>query len=321
MDPEVLERWLSAAMPAWAPVRIESITEVAGGWESDVYDVRVRDTPSRRDEVDRLALRRYSGNSEVAQREFDGMRHLFDVGYPVPEVLAVERSADVLGRPFMVMRWVDGEIRSWHDADLDGLATLLADLHRLDWRPLHPDSSAVAGDASELVREWREALTAFPLDSLAACLDWAAESAGSIRPQQAIVHLDFHTGNVLIGPDGSVTVIDWTQVGVADRRLDITWTELLLEMALDRTAAARFRAAYERATEPLEHMEWFEMASAVKRLFSVLASLELGPEAMGMRPEARERMVADVHTLEIPWRRVKEISGIDVTEARRLFQG
>lgn len=67
-------------------------------------------------------------------------------------------------------------------------------------------------------------------------------------------------------------------------------------------------------------MEWFEMASAVKRLFSVLVSLQIGPEAMGMRSEARDRMMADIHTLEVPWRRVKEISGIDVVEARRLFE-
>jgi len=62
------------------------------------------------------------------------------------------------------------------------------------------------------------------------------------------------------------------------------------------------------------------MAGAVRRQFSVLVSLQIGPEAMGMRAEARDRMMADIHTLEVPWRRVKEISGIDVVDARRLFE-
>lgn len=321
LDTAAFERWLSAHLPDWEAARVESLVEVDGGWESDVYDIRVRHGTTERGPVERLALRRYAGDGDVALREFDGMRHLFLAGYPVPEVLGVESSDDVLGGPFVVMRWVDGEIKSWHAADLDHLARLMVDLHRLDWRPLHPEWSAAPGDASDLVTAWRGQLAAFPLDSLTECLDWAEESAGSISPQPAIVHLDFHTGNVLIGTDGSATVIDWTQIGVADRRLDVAWTELLLEMAVDRTAAARFRAAYERVAEPLDHMEWFEMASAAKRLFSVLASLDMGPETMGMRPEARERMMSDIHTLEVPWRRVREISGIDVTEARRLFEG
>lgn len=315
-----LERWLTTQLPRWENARIESLVEVAGGWESDVYDVRVRRGTGGRDaEIERMALRRYTGAGEVAQREFDGMRSLFEVGYPVPEVLGVETSADVLGRPFMVMRWVEGEIRSWRDADLDGLAQLLADLHRLDWRSLHSGPPQPPG-AFELIDRWREQLAAFQIDSLAECLDWAARSAAAIRSQPAIVHLDFHTGNVLIGTEGSATVIDWTQVGVADRRLDVAWTEMLMSMALDRASAARFRTAYERAAGPLEHMEWFEMASAAKRLFSVLVSLRAGPEVMGMRPEARERMMSDIHTLEVPWRRVKEISGIDVVEARSLFE-
>ncbi len=315
-----LERWLTTQLPRWENARIESLVEVAGGWESDVYDVRVRRGTGGRDtEIERMALRRYTGVGEVAKREFDGMRSLFEIGYPVPEILGVETSAGVLGRPFMVMRWVEGEIRSWRDADLDALAQLLADLHRLDWHLLRAGPPEPPG-AFELIDRWREQLAGFQIDSLAECLDWAAQSAASIRSQPAIVHLDFHTGNVLIGADGSATVIDWTQVGVADRRLDVAWTEMLLSMALDQAAAARLRTAYERAAGPLEHMEWFEMASAAKRLFSVLVSLRAGPEVMGMRPEARERMMSDIHTLEVPWRRVKEISGIDVVEARRLFE-
>ena len=34
-----LERWLSSHLPHWQAVRIESLVEVTGGWESDVYDL------------------------------------------------------------------------------------------------------------------------------------------------------------------------------------------------------------------------------------------------------------------------------------------
>jgi aminoglycoside phosphotransferase (APT) family kinase protein len=320
MNPEALERWLETAIRGWTSVRVDSIVEVPGGWESDVYDLRVGQGVDPDTTVERLALRRYPGDGAVASREFTGMHHLHAVHYPVPEVLGVEPSPDVLGRPFMVMRWADGEARSWDAADLEALAGLMADLHRLDWRPLLTGAPAELPGAMELVSGWRGLLESFPMSWFAECLDWASGPASQIDTQPAIVHLDFHTGNVLIGPNGTATVIDWTQVGVGDRRMDVAWTELLISMALDRDAAARYRAGYEQVAGSLEHMEWFEVIMAAKRLFSVVVSVRAGSEALGMRPEARERMIADIHTLSVPWQRVKEITAIDVVEARQLFE-
>lgn len=317
MNPDALQRWLSTALPRWESARVESIEEVDGGWESDVYCVRVRHGTDQGFGSERLALRRYTGDGEVVRREFAGMQHLFASGYPVPEVLAFEPSDEVLGRPFMMMRWVDGEVRSWNAADIAGLARLMSDLHRSDWRPLH--SGPEAPTATDALDGWEEQLAEFATPSVQSCLGWARRSAASIGSLPAIVHLDFHTGNVLIGSDGSATVIDWTQVGVADRRFDVAWTELLLSMALGRDAATRFRTAYEQDSGVIGHMEWFEAVMAMKRLFSVLVSVRAGPEALGMRPEARDRIERDIPTLAMPWLRVREVTGIDVVEARVLF--
>ena len=40
--------------------------------------------------------------------------------------------------------------------------------------------------------------------------------------------MDIHSDNILIQPDGEVVVIDWTQVGVSDPRLDLAWTRNLM---------------------------------------------------------------------------------------------
>lgn len=53
----------------------------------------------------------------------------------------------------------------------------------------------------------------------------------------------------------------------------------------------RILAEYERlAGAPIQELAWFEAAACGKRLFSVVASLIAGPEALGMRPEAVEMM-------------------------------
>ncbi len=320
MNADALAGWLETALPNWRSIRVDSILEVPGGWESDVYDIRVRRGEQPPYEFERLAIRRYAGDGDVARREFDGMQHLYDAGYPVPEVLAVDPSTGVLGRPFLAMRWADGEVLPWGRADLGSLARLMSDLHRLDWHPLLVARGSEAPSLVEQLDHWETDLAPFGLPSVESCLEWARRSASPIEMQPAIVHLDFHTGNVLIDSNGSATVIDWTQVGVADRRFDVAWTELLLTIAVGWGAAARFRAAYELEAGVLGDMEWFEALMALKRLFSVVVSVRVGPEAMGMRPEARERIVDNLPTLAVPWRTVRDITGIDVIEARALFE-
>ncbi|MDH3250242.1 MAG: hypothetical protein OEQ47_14835 [Acidimicrobiia bacterium] len=55
MNPVELERWLSAQLPQWQAIRLESLVEVTGGWESDVYDLLVRHGKPQRDQVERFA--------------------------------------------------------------------------------------------------------------------------------------------------------------------------------------------------------------------------------------------------------------------------
>lgn len=126
---------------------------------------------------------------------------------------------------------------------------------------------------------------------------------------------------VLIGSDGSATVIDWTRVGVADRRIDV---------ALDRVARVdgarsggrrsfpgRIRAD-DRATGTHGVVR---VAMAPKRLFTAWVIDRGRPVALGFRPEARRRIEMDLHTLAVPWLRMREITGIDVGEAGRRFEG
>jgi aminoglycoside phosphotransferase (APT) family kinase protein len=329
MDARRLGDWLAAALPTWTDQVILEVVELPGGWESDVYRFDLVHGPDRTTE--RLVLRRYVGDGGVAVCEYEGMRRLFSAGYPVPEVIAVEPDAEPLGRPFLVMRWAPGAAdRSWPDvadpAEFPRFVGLLRRLHELDWRPFvdadDHEKLAAGRSVPDTLHLWRSIALQHPVASFEPLMAWLEDNARrlpSVEP--AVVHWDFHVGNILVADDGTQTVIDWTQIEVTDPRFDVAWTGLLMGMALgDEDAGARLCTEYERHGRALEAMEFFDVAVALKRLYTVAASLAAGPETLGMRPEAAERMRGDIHTLQVPYFTVRRITGIRITEIETLLE-
>lgn len=320
MNRDALAAWLTESFPHWEDQKLGDVTELDGGWESDIFRFSLIHSGRSED----LVLRRYSGDNggAKARHEFRGMAKLHALGYPVPRVLAAEPNETVLGRPFMVMDWVPGHAdRPWPDVvegpDLPAFVKLQADLHRLPWQPFadHPDPSA-----AQTIAMWRRLSELFADLEFGAGMGWLASHVGDIAQlEPVVIHWDFHVGNVLVDEVGTTHVLDWTQIAVTDRRFDVAWTELLIAMAVSPSAATGFRAEYERQTQPLADMAFFETAVALKRLFSVAVSLHASPESLGMRPEAAERMRRDAHTLALPYATVRHHTGMTIPLVEALI--
>lgn len=320
MDSARLAAWLVESFPHWQGQELGEVTELAGGWESDIFRFSLTHSGGPED----LVLRRYSGDNGAAKagHEFRGMAKLHALGYPVPRVLAAEPDASVVGQPFMVMDWIPGTAdRSWRQVvdgpDLTDFVRLQTDLHHLPWRPFTDDD---APGADHTIAMWRQLFELFSDLEFGEALDWLSDRVGGVAPlEPAVIHWDFHVGNVLVDEGGTTHVVDWTQIAVTDRRFDVAWSELLIEMAVDSAAASRFRAEYERQSAPLPDMPFFETAAALKRLFSIAVSLHLGPESLGMRAEAAERMRHDIDTLAVPYATVQQHTGLSIPEVEALL--
>src|SRR5690606_28157072 len=92
-------------------------------------------------------LRLYFGESGEWKAGLEGaaLRLLRQAGYPVPAVIAVERGAAALGRPFLIMERVPGELL-WGpmlepgapqaDRHMRHFCRLMVQLHTLAWQRL-----------------------------------------------------------------------------------------------------------------------------------------------------------------------------------------
>jgi aminoglycoside phosphotransferase (APT) family kinase protein len=159
-------------------------------------------------------------------------------GVPVPRVHWCEEDATILGAPFFVMDFVAGETlarRLLRDdayaparaALPNQLAEVLARIHRIETAAVRFLPAPAAGESpavAELAR-WEQVYRAISPDPHAA-LEIAFRWLGARTPpptRLALVHGDFRIGNVIFGPEGLRTVLDWELAHVGDPLEDIGW--------------------------------------------------------------------------------------------------
>ena len=277
-------------------VQIANLTPISDGWETEVYSFDAVWVGQH----DPVILRLYPGVKVVERcaHEFRALRGLHANGYPVPRVYYHETDAAVLGKPFLIMERINGRsLRSLMVEDptrhadwFTRFVQLMVDLHRLDYRAVlgsDEDYDPVAWLTQKLVNDRQVIVGDYGQAWAAPVFDWLDARQSVITPMPAAaLHGDFHPNNILITPDEQAYVIDWSGFAGGDYRADLGWTRILL--VANGAAAERdaLLSEYARLSgHPVEQMPYFEALSALWRLFYFAASLDLGAEALGMRPE------------------------------------
>ena len=320
-------------------VQVGDLVSLNDGWESDVYAFNLTSESNGRRQSQALVLRIYHGEAgyDKSALEFEGMRQLRLAGYPVPQVLHLERENSPFDRPFMIMDRIEGQVlwSRWFSAPeaqqqafLAQFSQLLVQLHTLDWRPFmrtdqHFDPADAFACVDRTLAEARTVIPQFQLTGLIPILDWLAARRDQVPCRQpAVVHLDYHPGNILLRDDGSAVVIDWTQLAISDARFDLAWSMLLVGTQEDAIWRDRILQAYESLSgTPVEEIEYFEVYACAKRLFSVVVSLTAGAEQLGMRTGAEGMIRARLGAIKQVYKLLGERTGIEVPEVETLLTG
>lgn len=120
------------------------------------------------------------------------LRHLAEVGYPVPRVIGV-----------------------------DGPELRMERIHGPDLLGALRGGEVSVDDGFRMLGRLAARLTDVPVPR------WLAAADDATPDVATIAHLDFHPANVLLGPDGPV-VIDWDNARRGDRELDLALTGVIL---------------------------------------------------------------------------------------------
>ena len=178
-------------------------------------------------------------------REIRLERALKGTDVPHAELVAADESGTVLGKPFYLMKeidgWspMDGGWASPFDSDLQarrGLAFQLiegvAKLGRLDWRAQGLEGFGKPdGFHDRQVDRWLSFLATFKvreLDGLDIASDWLRNN----RPAHftpGIMHGDYQFANVMYAhgaPARLAAIVDWEMTTIGDPMLDVAWALL-----------------------------------------------------------------------------------------------
>jgi aminoglycoside phosphotransferase (APT) family kinase protein len=249
-------------------------------------------------------------------------------------VLLSEGDVSILGKPFIVMEKLEGrvlwpvldEISPSQAIDLvEEFGRLLAQLHRLDWRPFTEQAALYEANPAaildELLASLRQLYTEFDVGGFLAVVDWLESHKAMIEVQPAVVHLDFHANNVFLCGDGRLAVIDWTQIGVFDYRTDLCWTLMIMgEFGRPQWAEQILQAYQEAASHPVTNLDYFNVLTYIKLLASTVISLKESPEKLGLRAETAESIAPQLPVLRKLYGRVQGITGLTIPEIEMVFR-
>ncbi len=209
---------------------IEGLRRLSGGASRQTWSFDAVDSEGTRQALILQQVRPgavQSGSGMAAEVAL--LRAASEVGVPVPRVVADATGDGSLGSAGMIVERMEGEAiprkilrDDQYELARDRLVAqcgvALAAVHRIS-------PAAVAGlvdlDQLELYRGVMDALGE-PHPALEAGFRWLERN----RPEAddpTVVHGDFRLGNLLVGPDGLMAVLDWELAHVGDPMEDLAW--------------------------------------------------------------------------------------------------
>jgi aminoglycoside phosphotransferase (APT) family kinase protein len=219
-----------------------SVRRLTGGsvHESWAVDLTVQRSGGASETL-RLVLRAflpYGPLGTTAWQEFSVLRAAVEVGVTAPRPLALLEEG--LSLPFFLMERIEGETigrrlitqPAYKEAREVLAAQLGSALARIHTVPLTPElreflrapaegESPAQAELAELERTYRE-ITPDPHPAFELAFRWLAQHAPS--PAESIfVHGDYRVGNVIFGPEGLRSVLDWEAAHIGDPAEDLGW--------------------------------------------------------------------------------------------------
>lgn len=216
-----------------------TVTPIRGGGSCEMFRV---DRAGETWVVRRAPLAAVSDTAHQVIREARIMEILAEQNIPVPTVLARTEDPAILGAPFFVMSFVDGDV-----IRRDGLPTMLHDdpnsqhkigeqlvdtlarLHAVDWAstPL-ADMSRPHGFLDRQVDRWLGQLESYRVRDLPDVEDLATWLRGHTpnHGDLTVMHGDYKIDNVIWAPAAPpriACVVDFEMTTVGDPLIDLAW--------------------------------------------------------------------------------------------------
>ncbi len=225
-------------------IRVSNVLKIGGGFWSDVFSISLTymdgSTPQQRNLVLKTylvnldpVLKAYVHDEDLrkCEREFQALKSLNRIDFPVPEVYLCENDSRFLGHPFIIMQKEEVTQKSI-DEIVDSFATTLAHIHNLKVAKLGIAALRTPEDKYAFARRWplhfkhylnletkhsKKLKKDFDL-----AIRWLTTNVpNNSCPQYCLAHGDYHPGNVCVTNASKMIVLDWDSIEIGDPAYDV----------------------------------------------------------------------------------------------------
>jgi aminoglycoside phosphotransferase (APT) family kinase protein len=225
-------------------IRVSNVLKIGGGFWNDVFSISLTyvdgGTPQNRNFVLKTylenidpVLKAYIHDEDLRKcvREFQVLRSLGRVGFPVPEVFLCECDSRFLGYPFVIMQKEEVVQKSINEI-VDCFASTLANLHNLKVAELEIAVLKPPENEYAFARRWPIHFTHYlNLETkhdkklkkdFDLAIRWLNSNVSNNScPQYCLAHGDYHPGNVCVTKDYRLIVLDWDSIEIGDPAYDV----------------------------------------------------------------------------------------------------
>ena len=260
-------------------IRVSEVLKIGGGFWSDVFSISLTYVEGGLPQHRNLVLKIYLVNIDPVMeayihdedlrkcvREFQALKRLKRIGFPVPEVHLCECDSRFLGYPFVIMQKEEVAQKSINEI-VDNFASTLANLHNLKTAAQRIDVLRAPKDGYAFARRWpiyfkhylnletKHPKSFKKIFNLA--VQWLNSNVlNTYCPQYSLVHGDYHPGNVCVTKDSRMIVLDWDSIEIGDPAFDVGYAYHFVKFFSDpknpnsaEKTAERFISEYNRHFE------------------------------------------------------------------------
>lgn len=263
---------------------VEDFKRFDFGFETVKYTFTMLSTVDKLTTKNKFILRMFPDSylGYGAKNEFTIMDSLYKGGFPVPKVILFEEDKSILGKPFLMMEFIENKLlytfvldasKDQQEYWMKKFSKLLVELHNIDWKkiasdriPKNIDDPYFAADV--YINDWILSVEKFGFVQFKPIVTWLKKQRENYPVKRlGFIHRDFHLTNVLVTEDESMYVVDWASSNVADTRTDVANTISLFTMLGLRKLIPLFLKYYEEFLgEPIGDIAFYEVATTLNFL-------------------------------------------------------
>ena len=273
-------------------ITVENLEKINLGYETEKYSFTELSTVEMKTTANKFVLRMLHDIDECygAKNEFTIMDRLYKEGFPVPRVILFEEDESFLGKPFLLMEYVENRwfptvvLKANPDQQkywLKKFTELLVKLHQMDWKKLITDKApkniddpffTIDSYLINYINDWRK--HGFSLYK--STFNWLKEQRKNYPARRVgFNHGDFHFANVIVAENDTLFLVDWSYANVRDIRMDIAYAFCVFNMEKQGELGKLFLDYYEKISgEPIGEIVFYEVLSAIQFIFFCIISIE-----------------------------------------------